>query len=155
MAFFIEMPSSGLFQPPVSSSLILNILFHALYVKEKFGAHSDLRWRRIKAKGNGTLMLKHRFRRSYECGERSLLAVLSLTVEVLKLKTFMYIYTNFTNCEEWRLLGCYAVSFLQEPHGITFQKTPFFIVTAVKTSNLTNCLKNTVCSAFCSICGEW
>jgi hypothetical protein len=27
--------------------------------------------------------------------------------------------------------------FLQEPHGITFQKTPFFIVTAVKTSNLT------------------
>jgi hypothetical protein len=27
--------------------------------------------------------------------------------------------------------------FLQEPHGITTQKTPFFIVTAVKTSNLT------------------
>jgi hypothetical protein len=26
--------------------------------------------------------------------------------------------------------------FLQEPHGITTQKTPFFIVTAVKTSNL-------------------
>jgi hypothetical protein len=25
----------------------------------------------------------------------------------------------------------------QEPHGITSQKTPFFIVTAVKTSNLT------------------
>jgi hypothetical protein len=25
--------------------------------------------------------------------------------------------------------------FLQEPHGVTFQKTPFFIVTAVKTSN--------------------
>jgi hypothetical protein len=28
--------------------------------------------------------------------------------------------------------------FLQEPHGITSQKTPFFIVTAVKTSNLTH-----------------
>jgi hypothetical protein len=27
---------------------------------------------------------------------------------------------------------------LQEPHGVTSQKTPFFIVTAVKTSNLTN-----------------
>jgi hypothetical protein len=27
--------------------------------------------------------------------------------------------------------------FLQEPHGITPQKTPFFIVTAVKTSDLT------------------
>jgi hypothetical protein len=28
--------------------------------------------------------------------------------------------------------------FLQEPHGVTIQKTPFFIVTAVKTSNLTS-----------------
>jgi hypothetical protein len=28
-------------------------------------------------------------------------------------------------------------SFLQEPHGVTSQKTPFFIVTAVKTSKLT------------------
>jgi hypothetical protein len=27
--------------------------------------------------------------------------------------------------------------FLQEPNGVTTQKTPFFIVTAVKTSNLT------------------
>jgi hypothetical protein len=27
---------------------------------------------------------------------------------------------------------------LHEPHGVTSQKTPFFIVTAVKTSNLTN-----------------
>jgi hypothetical protein len=29
------------------------------------------------------------------------------------------------------------VWFLQEPHGVTSQKTPFFKVTAVKTSNLT------------------
>jgi hypothetical protein len=28
--------------------------------------------------------------------------------------------------------------FLQEPHGVTSQKTPFFIFTAVETSNLTN-----------------
>jgi hypothetical protein len=27
--------------------------------------------------------------------------------------------------------------FLQEPHGVTSQKTAFFIVTAMKTSNLT------------------
>jgi hypothetical protein len=27
---------------------------------------------------------------------------------------------------------------LQKPHGVTSQKTPFFIVTAVKTSNLKN-----------------
>jgi hypothetical protein len=29
--------------------------------------------------------------------------------------------------------------FLQEPHDVTSPKTPFFIVTAVKTSNLTQC----------------
>jgi hypothetical protein len=31
----------------------------------------------------------------------------------------------------------YAVWLLQEPHSVTSQKTPFFIVTAVKTSSLT------------------
>jgi hypothetical protein len=31
--------------------------------------------------------------------------------------------------------------FLQEPHGVTSHKTPFFIVTAVKTSNLTKLAK--------------
>jgi hypothetical protein len=30
--------------------------------------------------------------------------------------------------------------FLQDPHGLTSQKTPFFIVTAVKTSNLSSSL---------------
>jgi hypothetical protein len=34
-------------------------------------------------------------------------------------------------------LDVYALWLLQEPHGVTSQKTPFFIVTAVKTSNLT------------------
>jgi hypothetical protein len=44
--------------------------------------------------------------------------------------------------------------FLQEPHGVTSQKTPFFIVTAVKTSDLTkrHCsTKPTVSSHTCSI----
>jgi hypothetical protein len=31
-----------------------------------------------------------------------------------------------------------VIRFLQEPHDITSQQTPFFIVTAVKTSNLTS-----------------
>jgi hypothetical protein len=44
---------------------------------------------------------------------------------------------NIKVFEEWRLLGCYAVWFLQEPHGVTSQKMPLFIVTTVKTSNLT------------------
>jgi hypothetical protein len=35
-------------------------------------------------------------------------------------------------------------SVLQEPHGVTTQKTPFFIVTAVKTSNLTMNLMFTI-----------
>jgi hypothetical protein len=30
-----------------------------------------------------------------------------------------------------------TLQFLQEPHDVTFQKTPFFTVTTVKTSNLT------------------
>jgi hypothetical protein len=34
-------------------------------------------------------------------------------------------------------LSSYQTSDLQEPHGVTSQKTAFFIVTAVKTSNLT------------------
>jgi hypothetical protein len=35
--------------------------------------------------------------------------------------------------------------FLQAPHGVTYQKTPFCIVTAVRTSNLSynNCLRTT------------
>jgi hypothetical protein len=40
--------------------------------------------------------------------------------------------------EERCLLGCYTVwLFLQELHGVASQKTPFFILKAVKTSNLT------------------
>jgi hypothetical protein len=34
--------------------------------------------------------------------------------------------------------------FLQEPHSVTSQKTPFFIVTAVKTSNVTQMLFHSV-----------
>jgi hypothetical protein len=30
-----------------------------------------------------------------------------------------------------------VTGYLQQPHGVTSQKTAFFIVTAVKTSNLT------------------
>jgi hypothetical protein len=39
----------------------------------------------------------------------------------------------------------HALRFLQEPHGVTSQKTPFFIVTAVKTPNLTKKKKKTPC----------
>jgi hypothetical protein len=37
-----------------------------------------------------------------------------------------------------------------EPHGVTSQKTPFFIVTAVKTSNLTIIIMNQIEDAVCS-----
>jgi hypothetical protein len=36
----------------------------------------------------------------------------------------------------WDVTPCGSCKDLQEPHGVTFQKTPFFIVTVVKTSNL-------------------
>jgi hypothetical protein len=42
--------------------------------------------------------------------------------------------------------------FLQEPHGVTSQKTPFFIVTAVKTSNLTLSVIVTVVSSYNRLC---
>jgi hypothetical protein len=38
-------------------------------------------------------------------------------------------------CKNRRFGGTWRL--LQEPHGVTTQETPFFIVTAVKTSNLT------------------
>jgi hypothetical protein len=38
---------------------------------------------------------------------------------------------------KWRRYDSPKRLFLQEPHGKTFQKTTFFIVTAVKISNLT------------------
>jgi hypothetical protein len=43
--------------------------------------------------------------------------------------------SNRVRCEE---IPIPKRRFLQEPHGVTSQKTPFFIVTAVKTSNLTS-----------------
>jgi hypothetical protein len=36
-----------------------------------------------------------------------------------------------------KVLSSSESRFLQEPHGVTSEKTPFFIVTAMKTSNLT------------------
>jgi hypothetical protein len=34
--------------------------------------------------------------------------------------------------EEFRLLGCYAMCLLLEPHSVTSQKMAFFIVIAMK-----------------------
>jgi hypothetical protein len=64
-----------------------------------------------------------------------LIASITRGKRVRELGTTLAVTNNLF--QEWCLLGCYAVWFLQEPHGVTTQKTPFFIVTAVKTSNLT------------------
>jgi hypothetical protein len=61
-----------------------------------------------------------------------------------ELETPLSVTSNRRNCQEIQILVTLmkeALSspesrFLQEPHGVTSQ-TPFFIVTAVKTSNLT------------------
>jgi hypothetical protein len=37
---------------------------------------------------------------------------------------------------------------LQEPHGVTYKKTPFIIVTAVETSNLTSFKLTKVCHVY-------
>jgi hypothetical protein len=56
-------------------------------------------------------------------------AVLSSTELVSYGKSYIY--------EECRLLRCYAVWYLQEPHVVTSQKIAFLILTIVRTSNLT------------------
>jgi hypothetical protein len=45
------------------------------------------------------------------------------------------VYSIMTNGVYWDVTPC--GSCIHEPHGLTSQKTPFFIVIAVKTSNLT------------------
>jgi hypothetical protein len=48
------------------------------------------------------------------------------------------VFSKFTQLEDCRLLGCYALRpLLKEPHGLIFQKTTSLIVAAMKTSNLT------------------
>jgi hypothetical protein len=47
------------------------------------------------------------------------------------------LYSNFSSPLLWRRLVHPKLRLLQEPHGVIPQKTQFFIVTAVKTSNLT------------------
>jgi hypothetical protein len=50
-----------------------------------------------------------------------------LTTGAIYIRGASVVLSVQTNAEDWRLLGCY---------GVTSQKAPFFIVTAVKTSNL-------------------
>jgi hypothetical protein len=45
---------------------------------------------------------------------------------------------------------------LKEPHGVTSQKMPFFIVTVMKTSNLTKCaLFTMLINSWISECISW
>jgi hypothetical protein len=57
---------------------------------------------------------------------------------ILQIDSHLSLFVIIHTFEECHLLGCYAMcQLLQEPHGITSQKTAIFIVTTVKTSNLT------------------
>jgi hypothetical protein len=68
-------------------------------------------------------------------------------VKVLMKNGVFWVVTPCGSCKNRRFGGTWRLlhqgeknpkrRFLQEPHGVTTQKTPFFIVTAVKTSNLT------------------
>jgi hypothetical protein len=62
-----------------------------------------------------------------------------IVVSIHRQRLFTHLMRAEQAYEEWCLVICYAVwlLFLQEPHGVTSQKTAFFIVTAVKTPNLT------------------
>jgi hypothetical protein len=57
-----------------------------------------------------------------------------------ELGTTLDVTSNRTSCEEIPRLR----RFLQEPHDVTSQKTAFFIITALKTSNLTQNILRTL-----------
>jgi hypothetical protein len=56
----------------------------------------------------------------------------------LLVKLALFLVHRFLSSWERRRYVLPKCRFLHEPHGVTFQKTRFFIVTAVKTSNLTS-----------------
>jgi hypothetical protein len=55
----------------------------------------------------------------------------------LQRNTMLFLVSRFLSPCWWRRYVHPKRRFLQEPHGLTSQKTTFFIVTALKTSNLT------------------
>jgi hypothetical protein len=61
-------------------------------------------------------------------GSEELSAAFIRATKIGELGTMLAATSNRRSPKHW---------FLQEPHGVTSQKTPFFIVTAVKTSTLT------------------
>jgi hypothetical protein len=50
----------------------------------------------------------------------------------------LFLTRRFLSSRQWRRYVPPKRLFLQEPHGVTSQKTTFFIVSAAKTSNLTS-----------------
>jgi hypothetical protein len=72
-------------------------------------------------------------------GELGVLAI-TRNRRTLRINTFVFVafvVHQFLSPWWWRRYVPLKRQFLQEPQGITSQKTPFFIVTAVETSNLT------------------
>jgi hypothetical protein len=70
-----------------------------------------------------------------------ILCILNYTIEFLRSACRLLVMANVVHNRVlspwwWRRYVPPTRRFLQEPHCVTSQKTPFFIVTAVKTSNL-------------------
>jgi hypothetical protein len=70
-----------------------------------------------------------------DVSEESIASIIRVT-RIGELGTYLANLATKARCEE--TIVCFPLKrrFLQAPHGITFQKTAFFIVTAVETSNL-------------------
>jgi hypothetical protein len=72
------------------------------------------------------------------CFEESRRLLLQVTKNQREKKNVSRLLTDFFLYWRWRRLDPSKRRFIQDPHGATFLKKAFFIVTAVKTSNPTN-----------------
>jgi hypothetical protein len=102
----------------VSSGMLRRVALVRTDVSEEFSA-SFIRVTRIGELGTTLAVTSRR------CTLRRLLVIANVVLSSPILVTPMKEALN-SSCR-----------FVQEPHGVSSQKTPFFIVSAVKTSNLT------------------
>jgi hypothetical protein len=71
-------------------------------------------------------------------GELGITLAVTRNTRTLRINTKLFLAHQFLLPWWWRRYVPPKHRFLQESHGVTSQKTAFFIVTAVKTSNLTS-----------------
>jgi hypothetical protein len=76
------------------------------------------------------------FIRVTRIGELGIILAVTSNQRKLRINTKYFFFLGISSHPSSPILVT-LIRFLEEPHGVTSQKTPFFIITAMKTSNLT------------------